>query len=112
MKLSNRITITTPTVGISSRNNVIKFNGIDSKSLAVAINVNYQPIKSLTAPWRVIIFSTTSQWTKSSKKQSMKCIFHNMALYFECRINKKRTPSDYFLAILLTLGIYIFFEVS
>jgi len=24
-----------------------------------------------------------------------------MALYFECRINKKHTPSDFFLAILL-----------
>jgi len=28
-------------------------------------------------------------------------IFDNMALYFECRINKKHTPSDFFLAILL-----------
>jgi len=29
-------------------------------------------------------------------------IFDNMALYFECRINIKRTPSDCFLAILPT----------
>jgi len=36
--------------------------------------------------------------------EKAKCIFDNMALYFQCRINnsaestKKRTPSDYFLA--------------
>jgi len=29
-----------------------------------------------------------SQWTKLPKKQSVgECIFDNMALYFECRIN-------------------------
>jgi len=30
------------------------------------------------------------------------CIFDKMALYFQCRINKKRAPSDCFLAILPT----------
>jgi len=30
-------------------------------------------------------------------------IFDNMALYFECRINEKRTPLDCFLAILPTV---------
>jgi len=30
----------------------------------------------------------SSQWAKSPKKQSVGCIFDNMALYFECRINK------------------------
>jgi len=28
--------------------------------------------------------------------------FDNMALYFKCRIHKKRTPSDCFLAIIPT----------
>jgi len=31
------------------------------------------------------------QWAKSPKKQSVRVYFNNMALYFECRINKKRT---------------------
>jgi len=30
----------------------------------------------------------TTQWTKSSKKQSVGVYFDNMALYFDCRINK------------------------
>jgi len=50
----------------------------------------------------VNIYEVTSQWAKSPKKQSVGvCIFDNMALYFECRI-QKRTPSDCFLAILPT----------
>jgi len=31
-----------------------------------------------------MVYTNTSQWTKSPKK----CIFDNMALYFVCRINK------------------------
>jgi len=30
------------------------------------------------------------------------CIFDNMVLYFECRMNNKRTPSDRILTILPT----------
>jgi len=29
-----------------------------------------------------------------AKKQYVECIFDTMALYFECRIYKKRTPPD------------------
>jgi len=42
---------------------------------------------------------------KSPKKQSVECIFDNMALYFERRINKKRTPSDCFFFAILPTGI-------
>jgi len=31
---------------------------------------------------------------KNAKKQSVGVYFNNMALYFESRMNKKRTPSD------------------
>jgi len=34
-----------------------------------------------------------SQWANSQEE----CIFGNMAQYFEWRINKKRTPSDFLL---------------
>jgi len=39
---------------------------------------------------------------KIAEKAVCRCVFLNMALYFECRINKKHTPSvsDCFLAIL------------
>jgi len=44
--------------------------------------------------WKVEIYADersfrkgASQWEKSPKEQSEECIFDNMALYFECRIN-------------------------
>jgi len=37
-----------------------------------------------------------------AEKISVGVYFDNMALYFECRINKKRTASDCFLAIFPT----------
>jgi len=38
----------------------------------------------------------SSQWAKSPKKQFLGV--DNIALYFECRINKKASPSDCFFA--------------
>jgi len=43
-----------------------------------------------------IIFLYLIQWAKSPKKQSVRVIFDNMALNFDCRINKTRTLSDCF----------------
>jgi len=48
-----------------------------------------------------------SQWAKSPKKQSVECIFDNMALYFECLINKNallQTPSG------MVCSKYVFFN--
>jgi len=35
----------------------------------------------------IIVIPSNSQWAKSPKKQFEECIFDNMALCFECRIN-------------------------
>jgi len=43
-----------------------------------------------------------AKWAKSPKKQSAGVYFDNMALYFVCQINKKRTLLDRFLAIFPT----------
>jgi len=46
-----------------------------------------------------------AQWAKSPKKEPVRVHFDNMALYFECRIKKKKnTPSQTVLLAILPTG--------
>jgi len=76
-----------------------------------AIPENFKNFKSFAFEFvmkALIIINKTyhrfclSQWEKSPKKQSVEVYFNNMALYFECRINKN---ARYFLIFWL---IFIF----
>jgi len=44
--------------------------------------------------YKFLLLVKITQWAKSPKKQSVGV--YNMALYFECRIKKKCTPSECF----------------